>query len=215
MNRVAISLSRLWLRCLGNQFLRVSTIKLPNGSEQKVVVFSSKTFFTLGQVTPWGTILVHEFAFLIDKLGDYVITHESAHKRQLCRYLVYPLTALWLLVPLLILSVIMMVIQAIVTHESVYFAMATMTMITAAVALAIPALFSWILEFMADCHAIKELGMSNIVEGIAEGKVLAEARGYKKPDMFSLMFSRLTHPPLSWTYHICRFLHRNTIIPTL
>lgn len=217
MNRVALALTKLWLRLLGNKFLRVSTITLPGGIEQQVVVFSSKTFYMVGQVTPWGTILVHEFAFLSEKLRDYVVVHESAHKRQWFRHALYPLMTLWLLwpiVPLVLLFVVLLLIQAVTTHEAIYAASAVSTLIAFAVVLAIPTLFSWILEFLADCHAIRELGMSSILDAMAEGRALAKARGYKKPDLLSLMLGGLTRPHLSWTYHFCRFLHRNEVDPT-
>ena len=214
MNRVALALTRLWLRFLGNKFLRVSTITLPDRREQQVVVFSSKTFYMVGQVTPWGTILVHEFAFLSEKLRNYVVVHEAAHKRQWFRYALYPLMTLWIVVPFILLFVILMVIQAIIAHEAIYLATAVTTLIASAVVLAIPGLFSWVIEFLADCHAIRELGMSNILDAMAEGRALAEVRGYKKPDLLLLMLGRLTHPPLSLTYRICRFLHRNEIDPT-
>jgi len=168
----------------------------------------------VGQVTPWGTILVHEFAFLSEKLRNYVVVHEAAHKRQWFRYALYPLMTLWIVVPFILLFVILMVIQAIIAHEAIYLATAVTTLIASAVVLAIPGLFSWVIEFLADCHAIRELGMSNILDAMAEGRALAEARGYKKPDLLSLMLGRLTYPCLSLTYHICRFLHHNEIDPT-
>lgn len=211
MNRVALALTKLWLRLLGAKFLRVSIIRLHGGKEEHVVVFSSKAYFLLGQVTPWGVTTVHELVFLSEKLQNYVVIHESAHKRQWFRYALYPLMTLWLVVPFMLILVLFMLIQAIITLETAYLTTAMLTLVVSVLILAVPSLFSWILEFLADCHAIRELGMSNILGAMAEGRALAEARGLKGPDLISRIIGRMTHPPLSLTYRICRFFHRDEI----
>jgi len=211
---VALTLTKLWLRLQRNKFLRVSIIELPGGREEQIAVFSGNTYEMVGQVTPWGTILIHEFAFLSEKLYDYVVAHESAHKRQWFRYFLYPLMTLWLILPFSFFLVVLMVIQAIITQKPIYLSTAVTTLIASALLLAIPSLFSWVLEFLADCYAIRKVGMSNILDAIEEGRALAKERSYKKPDRLSIIFTRLTHPPLSLTYRICRFLHRNEIDPS-
>jgi hypothetical protein len=213
VNRVALALTKRWLRLQGDEFLRIATIELPEGKEEQVAVFSGNTYYMIGQVTPWGTILIHEFAFLSEKLYDYVVAHESAHKRQWFRYLLYPLMMLWLILPFSFLSIVLMIIQAVITGQSIYLGIAVTTLIVSAVLLAIPMLFSWGLEFLADCYAIRKVGMSNILDAIEECRALAKEHGYKKPSRLSIMLARLTHPPLSLTYRICRFLHRNEIDP--
>ena len=213
MNRVALTLTKLWLRLQGNKFLRVSTIELPEGREEQAAIFSGNTYHMVGQVTPWGTILIHEFAFLSEKLYDYVVAHESAHKRQWFRYVLYPLMTLWLILPFLFLLIVLMIIQAIITREAIYLGIAVMTLVASAVLLAIPSLFSWVLEFLADCFAIRKVGMSSILDAIEECRALAKERGYRKPGLLSIILARLTHPPLSLTYRICRFLHTNEIGP--
>jgi len=169
-------------------------------------------FYTVGQITPWGTITVHEFAFLIEKLRDYTVAHEYAHKRQWYRYAIYPFTILfilWPVLPFVLLAVILLSIQAITTSTGIYAVNAAVTLFAFAFVLAIPTIFSWALEFQADCYAIRQLGMSNILSAIAEGKALAETRGCKKPDFLSRALGRLTHPPLSFTYRFCCLLHRS------
>lgn len=211
MNRVELGLTKLWLRLLGAKFLRVSAIRLQGGEEHNVVVFSSKAYFLLGQVTPWGTTIVHELVFLSQKLQHYVVIHESAHRRQWFRYALYPLMTLWLIVPFMVISVLFMLIQAIITLETTYLTAAILTLIVSALVLVVPSLFSWILEFLADCHAIRELGMSSVLGAMAEGRALAEARALIKPDLVSRIIGRMTHPPLSLTYRICRCFHRDEI----
>jgi hypothetical protein len=193
--------------------LRVSTIELPGSRKGQVVVFSGNTYEMVGQVTPWGTILIHEFAFLSKKLYDYVVAHEYAHKRQWFRCFLYPLMMLWLILPASFFLVVLMIVQAVVTREPVYLGIGVTTFIVSVVVLAIPMLFSWILEFLADCYAIRMVGISSILDAIEEGRALAKERGYKKPGRLSMVLARLTHPPLSLTYRICRFLHRNEIDP--
>lgn len=209
MNRVALTLAKVWLRLQGNRFLRVSVIELPGGRKEQVAVFSGNTYHMIGQVTPWGTVLVHEFAFLSSKLHDYVAAHESAHKRQWFRYLLYPLMTLWLILPFSLFFIGLMIIRAVVTYETIYMGIAVATLIASGLLLAIPSLFSWVLEFLADCYAIRKLGISNILDALEEGRALAKERGYSRPDLFSIIVARLTHPPLSLTYRICCFLHRN------
>jgi hypothetical protein len=215
MNRVALTLTKRWLKLEGNTFLRVSTIKLPEGREEEVAVFSGNTYLMVGQVTPWGTILLHEFAFLNQKLYDYVVAHESTHKRQWFRHFLYPLMFLWLIALLSFFPIVLMIIQAIITQEAVYLGIAATILIVSALVSAIPILFSWILEFLADCYAIRKVGMSNILDAIEECRALAEERGYMKPGRLSIVLARLTHPPLSLTYRICRFLHRKELGPAV
>ncbi|MFA4846311.1 MAG: hypothetical protein WC654_07195 [Patescibacteria group bacterium] len=211
MNRASVVLNKLWLRLSGNRFLRVSSIALRDGTEHEVVVYSSNTFQMVGQVTPWGTILVHEFSFLSKKMGDYVIVHESAHNRQWFRYALYPLMILWIICPFLLLSAVAITIQGITAHEARYFVASITALLASAAAFAIPCLSSWFVEFLADSHAIRELGMSNILEGIEEGRALATAHGLKRPDWLSRVFGRLTHPPLPLTYRICQFLYKKEL----
>jgi len=215
MNRVALKITKIWLRLGGKKVLRVSTIQLPGGREEKVVVFTGDTYDMVGQVTPWGTILVHEFAFSIEKLHDYVVAHESAHKRQWFRYFLYPLITLWMILPVSCGLFVLMVIQAIITQRTIFLETAITILISSALLLAIPSLFSWIIEFQADCYAIRKVGISNILDAIKEGRALAEERGCRKPDRFSIILTWLTHPPLSLTYRVCRLLHRNEIDPAL
>jgi hypothetical protein len=211
MNRVALGLTKLWLRLLGAKFLKVSVITLSSGEEQNVVVFSSKAYFLLGQVTPWGTTIVHELAFSSDKLLDYIAIHESAHKRQWYRYALYPLVTLWLVVPFMLVSVLLGLVQAVISLDWAYLVGAIIILITSAVVFAVPCFFSWVLEFLADCYAIRELGIKNISEAMADAKALAETRGLGKPDLLTRIIGRMTHPPLTLTYHICRLLHRHEI----
>jgi hypothetical protein len=211
VNRVALKLTKLWLRLQGNRLLSVSTIELPEGKKAQVVVFSGNTYEMVGQVTPWGTILIHEFALLSKKLHDYVVAHESAHKRQWFRHFVYPLMMLWLILPASFLLFVLTTAQAAVTGDPVYLRIGVTTFIVSVVLFTIPVLFSWTLEFLADCYAIRMVGMPNVLAAIEEGRALANERGYKKPSRASKVLVRLTHPPLSLTYRICRLLHRNEI----
>jgi hypothetical protein len=199
------------LRLQGNRFVRVSTVELPGGGKGQVVVFSGNTYEMVGQVTPLGTILIHEFAFLSKKLYDYVVAHESAHKRQWFRYFLYPLMMLWLILPASLLLVVLTIVQFTIAQESVYLHIAVTTLIVSAALLATPMLFSWILEYLADCYAIRKVGMSNILDALEEGRALAREHGYEKPGRLSMILARYTHPPLPLTYRICRFLHRNEI----
>lgn len=77
MNKLLLHLTKLYLRGAGARFKEISTIKLPSGQEQEVIVFSSKQSFVLGQVTLFGTTIVHELVFRTQKLLNYVATHEA------------------------------------------------------------------------------------------------------------------------------------------
>lgn len=212
MNGVALGLTRLWLHLLGARFLRVSVVSLSKGEEQNVVVFSSKGYFVLGQVTPFGTTIVHELVFYSERLLNYVVAHESAHKQQWYRHFIYPLSIIFLLpiVPMLSFVVITL-FWAVISLEPLNLLVPIVGLTMTLILLIIPCLYSWVLELDADCHAIRELGMTSVLNAIADAHALAETHGLAKPNLKQRIIRRMTHPPISLTYRVCRFFYRRQI----
>ena len=203
MNKVLLFLTKAWLRLMKAKFIGVSEIKLPSGECQKVILFSSKEPLLLGQVTIFNTTIIHEGVFLSEKLLNYVIVHESAHKRQWYRYFIYPLVIIWFpgffMLPLSLINIV----RAVISSNSSELIVAIYTLLFSTIYFLIPFLYSWFLEFMADYQAIKELGSQYILEALSEFRS-------KRPqaDLVSRILARMTHPPIEFTIAIYDFIKR-------
>jgi len=75
-------LTKLHLHSIKGNYVRTQTVKLPDGKEQEVTVFSGDTCLLIGQHTLLRKIIIHESVFGDKRLLNYVVTHERAHKKQ-------------------------------------------------------------------------------------------------------------------------------------
>jgi len=207
MNKISLVLTKLWLRLQGSKFVRVETIEPKSQETLEVIVFSSKVGLFLGQATPFGTTTINELVLNSGRLVEYVIAHESAHKRQWFRYFVYPVGII-LLMPVLPLlaATLALILNAIIASEPLFLVYAALCLAIAVGLLMVFASFSWFLEVHADFGAIRKLGIQFVIDARAEGKRLLRAPGIKKPDLFRHSLTYLTHPPFSLTSWLYRLL---------
>lgn len=209
MNKVTLWLTRLWLRLMRAKLVDAPLIRLDDESEERIIIFSSKSFFVLGQVTPFGTTIVHELVFRSKSLLNYVVAHESGHKRQWYRYLLYPLVLLWLPGALLMLLFLVMLLYAMVSLSLTELLVSAQALGLSLLLFATPCLFSWVLELHADCYAIRKLGIKKVLHAIRDAQQLAKTYALEKPGLLTRVIGRITHPPIPLTFRICRFFSRD------
>lgn len=180
MNSILLRLTKLHI-CLfsGGDFVRTQTMKTPSGKEQEVAILSSARPISLGECTPFKTIIIHESVLNNERLSNYGLIHEMAHKEQWWSFFKIPLCLLLLF-------------SLIYDH---WVAMCFLTLVTVFA-------FSWILELNADFVVIGQIGLDAFLE--ARG----ELRRIYKPALSSIVISWLTHPPSGVTVQVWRWLHR-------
>lgn len=178
MNSILLGLTKLHIRLVDGRFVRTQTMKIPNGVDQEVAIFSGDKVIFRGQCTPFRTIIIHESLLNNERLSNYVFIHEMAHKKQWWSFFVIPLCFL------LIISLC-----------SLAWAFALLVFVSLCV-------FSWILELNADFAAIKHIKLQAFLE------IKDELRKTRKLTVSSRIINWLTHPPVGITVHAWRWLHK-------
>ena len=207
MNKISLALTRALLRLQGSKYVRIDTIELRFQKKVEVVVFSSKVGLFLGQVTPFGTTTINELVLDSGKLLEYVLAHESAHRRQWFRHLIYPIGFIFLMPIIPSLAVALAaILTAIIVGEPFLLLYAAICLAISIVLLTFFASFSWFLEIHADFSAMRKLGIQFVIDAREEGRRLLRARGIKKLDLLQRSLAGLTHPPFSLTSWLYRLL---------
>ena len=201
---LVIRLKQLHLRSVRGNYVRTEVVRLPNGKEQEVTVFSGDNCFFLGQCTMLKTIIIHEVAFSDKRLLNYIVSHELAHKKQWWSFFIIPLALFVSLeAPSFIVLSLTAIGQTVTTHDLYYLKDFPLGMVVAASLMAIPCIFSWLMELDADFQSIGEIGFQTFLD---------LKNGLLKPvnHNFSLKYiiNFVTHPPTGLTVRLWRWLHR-------
>jgi len=179
MNSTLLRLTKLHIRLhAAGRFVSTQTMETPNGKEQEVAIFSGVRPASLGQCTPFKTIIIHESVLGNEPLSKYVLVHEMAHKKQWWSFFKIPLCLLVLL--------------GLINDRWVLMSVLTLVTLSA---------FSWILELNADFVAIRHLGLDAFLG------IRGRLREICKPTSSSIIVNYLTHPPIGVTVLIWRWLH--------
>lgn len=205
MNSLQLSLTKLYLRYRRAQFQSIRFVQLPDGQVIEAIAYSSKNEFVIGQVTLVGTTIIHELVFESPPLLEYVAIHETAHKKQWYRHLMWPLAVVCVIASsMMLLAVVFGILLSILLREPMLLASSFVALLFAAMILLPPCLFSWILEYKADCQSVKILGAQSVL-GIFDSL----PRPIAKPNLAWRILGRLTHPPITLTVKVCRFFNRD------
>lgn len=182
MDGKALGNTKRYLRWTGARFKGVTTVKLPNGQGQEVIVFSEHGSL-VAQTTVFNTIVVNERVFQSEKLRDYVMVHEAAHLGQ------------WYGKPqfAVALTAIPFLLAAILTQSII---------VGCGVGAALFLGYSWFMEFNADSEAIVTLGIQVVREARADKRAMFQ------PTLFWRISDRMTHPPIALTYRLVCILRR-------
>jgi Zn-dependent protease with chaperone function len=198
---VILRLRKLHLRSIRGNYVRTQTVTTIDGKQQEVTVYSGDNCLFLGQYTPLGTIVIHERVFENEKLFNYVITHEMAHKKQWWSLFRIPLAfiAIFSAPDLLVLSITS--IGNMLTTGNAHLLLNFLTaFLPALFLLALPFTFSWILELDADFHSIRMIGFQTFQELINDGHSQVNAN-------FRTIINMLLHPPASITIYLWNHFH--------
>ncbi len=197
-------LTKLHLHSIKGNYVRTQTVKLPDGKEQEVTVFSGDTCLFLGQYTPLRTIVIHESAFSDERLLSYVITHETAHKKQWWKFFIIPLELLVILqAPSFIGLSLTSIGQTIATHNWYHLLYFPFGIIVATALIAMPCVFSWIMELDADFQAIRTIGFQTFLN-LKNNALKPLKHNFSSRAVINFM----THPPAGVTIRIWQWLHR-------
>lgn len=198
-------LKKWQLSFIRGTYVRTQIVRLPGGGKQEVTVFSGENCLLYAQYTPLGTIAIHESAFSDEKLFNYVLTHETAHKRQWWSLLRIPLALPVVAAGFWFLSLSLEAAgQTLATYETNAFGNFNLGLIAALSLFMVPFAFSWLMEFDADFQAIKAIGLQSFLDltGVTEQSPRFNLRA---------VIAGLTHPPASLTANLWRRLHRNSV----
>lgn len=175
---------------------------IPNGIEREVAIFAGDKTIFLGQCTPFRTIIIHESVLNSERLSNYVLIHEMAHRKQWWSFFAIPLFSLVIISSLFLVSAFVSLIQSLVSMNPSYLLGFMWGVIMSALALTIPCAFSWVLELNADFAAIEHIRLQAFLE------IRDELRRTRKLTVSSRIINWLTHPPVGITVRLWRWLHQ-------
>jgi hypothetical protein len=202
MNSILLGLTKLHIRSINGKFVRTQTMKPPSSAEQEVIIFSGAKTTFLGQCTPFRTIIIHESVFENERLFDYVLIHEMAHRKQWWSFFGVPLLFLLIFGFFCLASAFIFLLQSLILMNPSYLLGFAWSVLLCLPALIIPCAFSWALEMHADFVAIKNTGLKAFEE------VRDDLSKTRKLTLGSRIINRLTHPPAGFTVRVWRWFHK-------
>ncbi len=201
---LSLKLIKLHLLTVKGTYVRAAKIPLPDGREQEVTVFTGNRCLFLGQCTPLRTIIIHEAVFGDERLFNYVLSHEVAHKRQWWSFLNLPLALLAILLsPRLLNDGLISLGRMIAGQDWGQLSVFANGLGLGLLLIALPFAFSWVLELDAEFKAIKAIGLDTFVD--------LRFRVYRpvKCNLLVSAINSLTHPPAGLVTGSWKWLHRN------
>ena len=202
MNSILLGLTKLHILLINGRFVRTQTMKIPNGAEREVTIFSGDKTIFLGQCTPFRTIIIHESVLNNERLSNYVLIHEMAHTKQWWSFFAFPLCFLVICSFFSLAWALVFLIQSLISMNPGYLLGFMWGVIISVLALAIPCIFSWAVELNADFVAIGYIGLQTFLE------IREDLRKIRKPTVSSTIISRLTHPTVGITVCFWQWFHK-------
>jgi Zn-dependent protease with chaperone function len=202
MNSILLRLTKLHIKSINGRFVQTQTMKSPDGVEQEVAIFSGDKTIFLGQCTPFRTIIIHESVLNNERLSNYVLIHEMAHKKQWWSYFAIPLSFLLIFSFFYLAGAFVFLILLLISMNLSYLSGFMWCVIVFLLAFIIPCAFSWGLEMNADFAAIKDIGLKAFEE------IRGDSRKTRKLTLSSRIIIWLTHPPVGLTVRVWRWRHK-------
>lgn len=202
MNSILLGLTKFHIRFINGRFVRTQTMKIPNGAEQEVAIFSGDKTMFLGQCTPFRTIIIHESVLNNERLSNYALIHEAAHVKQWWSFFAIPLYFLVIFSILSLAWAFVSLIQSLMSMNPSYMLGFMWGVIISALSLAIPCAFSWTLELNADFVAIRYIGLQTFLE------IREDLHKIRKTTVSSRIINRLTHPTVGITVRVWHWFHK-------
>jgi Zn-dependent protease with chaperone function len=202
MNSILLGLTKFHICLINGKFVRTQTMKIPDGVDREVTIFSGDKTIFLGQCTPFRTIIIHESVLNNERLSNYVLIHEAAHAKQWWSFFAIPLYFLVIFSFLSLVWAFVSLIQSLMSMNPSYLLGFMWGVIISILALAIPCAFSWVLELSADFVAIGYIGLQTFLE------IEEDLRKIGKPTVSSRIINRLTHPTMGITVRVWQWFHK-------
>ena len=193
MNSILLYLTKFQIGLIGGKYARTEKVKLPDGKDQEIVIFSGAKPLFSGQCTPLRKIIIHEPVLNNERRFNYIFQHEMANKRQWWSYLFIPLY----------FGIVILIIwgQVLVLKNDNQLKFLPLEMIILAILMY--AVFSWVLELDADMQTIKIIGLYEFLH------IVNNPQQSLKNDFSSKIIVGITHPPTNITIRCWKWLHRN------
>jgi len=205
MNSIQLKLTKSHIQRANGKYVRTESVKLPNGKNQEIVIFSNDKSLYLGQSPFFGTIIIHESVLNDERLFNYVLLHEMAHKKQWWSYLILPLLLLVLASFVSVIFALSTLIDSIINRNPNQLLTFFVELLVAGVFLVIPCAFSWAMELDAEFQAIKMIGLDSFLY------IRNNLKKSSKPGKGYLVIARMTHPTTDITMRCWKWLHRNNV----
>jgi Zn-dependent protease with chaperone function len=203
MNSILLKLTKRHIQGANGKYVRTQTVKLPSGKNQEIIIFSNDKPLYLGQSTFFGTIIIHESLLNDERLLNYVLLHEMAHKKQWWSYFIIPLLLLVLASFFSVIFALFTLIDSIINRNPGQLLTFLIELLVAGVLLFVPCAFSWVMELDAEFQAIKVIGL------VAFTDIRKNLNKFPKPSKTFMVIARMTHPPTSVTIRCWKWLHKN------
>lgn len=186
-------LKKLHLRSIGGKYVRTQTVLTPDGKQEEITVFTGENCLFIGQHSPLGTIVIHEGVFENEPLCNYVIVHETAHKRQWWALFRFPLSLFAAFSSYgLFRSSFASAGEALSNANISGLLDSTPDFLLATLLFALPFVFAWILELDADFKSIRSIGLPKFLE-------LKSKMDSRMTFSLRSVFNLLLHPPTGVT----------------
>jgi len=202
MNSILLRLAKLHIHFINGKFIRTQTMKIPDGGEREVIIFSGDRTLFLGQCTPFRTIIIHESVLDNERLSNYVLIHEMAHRKQWWSFFGVPLLLVLILSFFYLAWAFLFLIQSLILMNPGYLSGFAWCALLALLAFVIPCAFSWALEMHADFVAIRNMGLKDFEE------IRDDLSKTRKLTLGSRIVNRLTHPPAGFTVRVWHWFHK-------
>ncbi len=202
MNSILLGLTKFHIRSINGRFVRTQTMKISNGVEREVTIFSGDKTIFLGQCTPFRTIIIHESMLNNERLSNYVLIHEMAHTKQWWSFFAIPLCFLVIFSFFSLAWVFVSLIQSVMSINPSYLLGFMWGVIISVLAIAIPCAFSWTLELNADFVVIGYIGLQTFLE------IREDLSKTRKLTVSSRVINRLTHPTAEITVRVWHWFHK-------
>jgi Zn-dependent protease with chaperone function len=198
----ASSLTRLYIRLGGAQFLRLQAVKASNGAEREAFLFAADKPLFLGQCTVFKTIVLHESLLDDPELLDYVLLHEMAHQKQWWVVFGIPLVLPAVFSFFALTYALISALEALISADPSLLVTSLLSLAVFALALVIPCAFSWTLELDAEFVSIRVLGL------VKYASAREKLRHANTPALGGRVIGRLTHPPTEITLRVWNWRHK-------
>lgn len=203
MNAILKKLTQFHIRSINGKYVGNQFIKLPNGTNQEIMVYSGDKTLFIGQCTIYGTIIVHEAMLANRTTLNYVLLHEMAHKRQWWVFFIIPLILVMIIGMISLFLFLIYLVLSLIKFNLNNFLTALLGVLISSFLILLFCAFSWMLEFNAEFKAIKEMGLQSYLDTRMQlPKPLKLSPSQK-------LIIRMTHPTTNITVKLWKWFNRN------